>query len=273
MTSEYDIAVMLPTRGGNDSLTNSMQSIIATAADLDRVFFVFALDRDDTTGIEYFQNTMTEWLDAKDINYSAILFNRLGYTAINEYYNHMAQQVSADWYFIWNDDAVMNTKAWDDVIRQYNGEFKLLKVHTHRDHPYSIFPIVPRKWLELLGYLSCHQMIDAELSQNAYVLDIMKIIEIDVTHDVNGKVKTRFEGNPQDPRDFHYVPTHNQRLTDCAKLATYMRSIGMSTVFFENVLTGKQDPWERLIEYDVNNQMKQFKMSVPADMMTKITID
>jgi hypothetical protein len=272
MTSEYDIAVMLPTRGGSQSLTNSIQSIITTARTLDRIVFVFALDRDDTDGIEYFQNTMSEWLDSKDINYSAILFNRLGYTAINEYYNHMASQVSADWYFIWNDDAVMNTKAWDDVIRQCNGEFKLLKVHTHRDHPYSIFPIVPHKWLELLGYLSRHQMIDAELSQAAYMLDIMKIVEIDVTHDVNAQVKTRFEGNPKDPRDFHYIDNHNQRIKDCVKLANHMKSIGMSTEFFENVLASKQDPWERLVEYDVNNQMRQFNMSVPKNIMADIKV-
>ena len=63
------------------------------------------------------------------------------------------------------------------------GEFKLLKIHVHREHPYSIFPIVPREWYELFGFFSRHQMIDAELSQIAYMLDIMKIVEIYVTHD------------------------------------------------------------------------------------------
>jgi hypothetical protein len=263
MIFEYDIAVILPTRLNNQLLTHSIKSMLDTAANLDRIIFVFAVDRDDHMGVEYFENTMIPWLDSKSINYSVMLFNRLGYIGINKYYNHMAKHVDADWYFIWNDDAVMNTPAWDDVIYQNNNEFKLLKVHTHNDHPYSIFPIVPHKWVELLGYLSNHQMIDAELSQNAYLLDIMKIVDIDVTHNVNSTSKTRLEGNPQDPKDFHHFDYIVQRQQDCAKLATYMQSIGVSTEFFQNVFAGKQNPWERLIEYDINLQMKQFDTPWP----------
>jgi hypothetical protein len=32
----------------------------------------------------------------------------------------------------------------------------------------------------------------------------------------------------------------------------------MSTVFFENVFKGTQDPWEKLAKNDVNNLMVQF---------------
>jgi hypothetical protein len=39
-----------------------------------------------------------------------------------------------------------------------------------------------------------------------------------------------------------------------------MQSIGMDTRYFENVLAGKQDPWEMLVRNDVNRQQVQWKI-------------
>ena len=173
--------------------------------------------------------------------------------------------------FVWNDDAVMKTQGWDTVIEQYTGEFKLLKVHTHNDHPYSIFPIVPRAWYDLMNHLSRHQMIDAELSQLAFLLDIMQVIEVDVTHnqveltkdttDLQ-KPKVRFEGNPYNPHDFHHPQNTAQRRLDCDTIADYMRATGLDTNWWESIKSGKSYAWEKLIELDVNNQMNQFVMEL-----------
>jgi hypothetical protein len=51
------------------------------------------------------------------------------------------------------------------------------------------------------------------------------------------------EGHPFTPGDFHHIDTGNLRIQDCVKLANYMKSIGLSTKFFENVLACEQDPW------------------------------
>jgi hypothetical protein len=165
----------------------------------------------------------------------------------------------------------MDTKGWDDVVRSYTGQFKLLKVHTHNDHPYSIFPIVPRAWYGQFGHLSRHQMIDAELSQMAFVLDVMQVIDVHVTHNQVEltkdstdplKPKTRFEGDPNHARDFHNLKVQQQRYTDVAHIATYMRDQGMDTSWWENIKSGKQDPWTRLQELDINKQMTQFEMKI-----------
>ena len=167
----------------------------------------------------------------------------------------------------------MDTQGWDDVVRSYTGQFKLLKVHTHNDHPYSIFPIVPRAWYDLFGHLSRHQMIDAELSQMAFVLDVMQVIDVDVTHnqveltkDATDplKHKARFEGNPNHARDFHNPRVQQQRYTDVAQMASYMQSLGMDTSWWESIKSGKQDPWTRLRELDINQQMSQFEMQVDS---------
>jgi hypothetical protein len=233
---------------------------------------LLAFDDDDTDGIEHFQETLEPWLIDKKVNYEAQVFERMGYARLNEYVNALAQASAADWMMFWNDDAMMDTAGWDKIISSYTGQFKCLSVHTHRDHPYSIFPIVPREWLDCLGYLSPHQISDAWLSQQAYLLNIFERIPVWVTHDRHDltgnnndstyQERVMFEGNPNDSRDFHHITWHLRRMEDIDKLAAFMKSKNLDTTWWENVKLKKQDPWVKLQENDVNNQCKQFQMPV-----------
>jgi hypothetical protein len=117
-------------------------------------------------------------------------------------------------------------------------------------------------------------MIDAELSQLAFCLDLMQVIDIWVTHnqveltkDAKDplKPKVRFEGNPHNPWDFHNPAIQQQRYKDCDTVSAHMKSIGADTTWWANVKSGKQYPWARLQELDVNNQMKQFDMTVDSN--------
>jgi hypothetical protein len=265
----FDIAVLLATRGRTETLFRSVRSLFDLAAVPDRVQILLAFDRDDTVGIDFFTSQIVPWLDQHEINYRAMVFDRMGYSHLNLYYNGLAPHASAQWMIVWNDDAVMETQGWDSTIMQHSGEFKLLAFHTHRDHPYSIFPILPSKWYELTGYISPHPSQDAWLSQQAYVLDIWERIPVEVTHDrydLTGnncdstfRERKIMEGNPQDPRDFQSVEMINLRYRDCYKLAAYLRTVlCQDMTFFENVFNGTQDPWEKLAQNDVNRQMVQY---------------
>ena len=268
MTPEYDIAILLATRGRTDSLGRCIHSLIESADNPDRLQLMFAFDNDDTTGTEYFQQHLQPWMDERELNYTAMQFDRQGYHRLNVYNNKLAEHTDARWLMIWNDDAVMETQGWDSEIMKREGEFKLLAVHTHRDHPYSIFPILPRKWYELLGYISPHSVQDGWLSQQAYMLDIFERIPVWVLHDraditgnnndVTFRERAALEGKPDDPNDFHNAQQIALRYHDSAKLATYMQEQGLSLDFFSKIWTGKQNPWEKLIQNDVNNQMRQF---------------
>lgn len=269
--SEYHTAVLLPTRGRTTGLTDSVTTIVDRAANPERMQIVFGFDDDDTVGLEHFEGVIQPYLDDHEIAYEAKAFTSMGYDGLNVYYNHLAQAADADWLFIWNDDATMETPDWDKVVAGYTGQFKILKVHTHNEHPYSIFPVVPRLWFDTLGLLSRHQMIDAEISQNAYMLDMMEIVDIHVRHeqsdltgqhDATSRRKNRFEGNPNDPRDFHFVTTARQRIADCKTLNDLRRSLGLDTSFLERILEGKQDPWEKLKANDINGHMYQFKAPI-----------
>jgi hypothetical protein len=262
------IAALLPTRGRTDSLARSVHSLINLANHPTEIHILLGFDNDDQIGLNYFLEELKPWLDERGINYAALSFDSVGYEGLNQYYNALAKDSTADWLFVWNDDCIMETQGWDDEIRKYDGEFCVLKVHTHNEHPYSIFPIVPSSWSGILGHLSWHQMIDAEISQIGYMLDIIQIVEIDVTHDrtdLTGnksneppKPRPRFEGNPDDPRDFHYKTYHLQRLDDAQKLSILMKAMKIDTTFWQNVRTFTQDPWVKLRKNDINNHMRHF---------------
>lgn len=271
MSNQYSIAVLLPTRSRTQALTDSVASLVSRAKNVSNIQILFGFDNDDKVGLEHFEGVIQPFLDDHGVDYEAQAFESMGYAGLNRYYNHLGQYASADWLFVWNDDAVMNTQDWDEVIKSYTGQFKLLKVHTHNEHPYSIFPIVPRAWFDLFGHLSRHQMIDAELSQMAFVLDIMQVIDVNVTHnqveltkDATDplKPKVRFEGNPTNSWDFHNPKMQQQRYADVDRVAEHMRKVGLDTTWWENIKSGKQYPWTRLEELDVNNHMRQFNMKV-----------
>lgn len=267
--SEYKISLLLPTRGRTTALRRSILSTINYADNIDSFQIMIGFDNDDKDTIDYFVKELQPELDELGANYQAHVFEPMGYIRLNEYVNGLAKHSNADWLVFWNDDAVMETAGWDTVIAGHTGEFKVLAFHTHNDHPYSIFPIVPKEWFELFGYLSPHQISDAWISQQAYCLDIWQRIEVDVTHDrfdLTGNNKDEIfekrpmlEGNPSDPRDFHNKIWHTRRVEDLKKLAAYMESIGLSIEFVKAIFSGKQDPWEKLKANDVNNHMAQWR--------------
>jgi hypothetical protein len=269
MSARFEIAVLLATRGRTDLLMRSLRSLVDLAHDPSSMQIMLAFDRDDSVGVDYFVKTVQPWLDQEKIHYRAELFDPMGYVNLHKYNNALAQHTNSNWLVIWNDDAVMETQDWDQVIASYTGQFRLLAFHTHRDHPYSIFPIVPREWYDTLGYISPHPTQDGWVSQQAYMLDIWQRIPVHVLHDrydLTGnnadetfRNRPMLEGKPSDPRDFHSQDMIALRHRDAARLAEHMQKRNISIEFFQKIFMGQQDPWEKLAQNDVNSQMVQFK--------------
>ena len=270
MTHQYDIAVLCPTRGRTVPLGLAIRSIVNRAKHPEKIQILLGFDEDDTVGIEYFTTDLQPWLDEKGVAYEALQFERMGYAGLNRYYNGLAEVSDAEWFLSWSDDAIMETAGWDKIMMDHRGEFKLLKAHAHNEHPYSIFPMWPREWYDLFGHCSRHQMIDAELSQLAYALDLIEIVPIYITHNRPDLVKTEedathkervlFEGNPNNPQDFHNVNFIQSRHADCNKLAEYMKSRGLDTSWWEDVKVGRANPWTKMKANDPNKQMVQIQV-------------
>jgi hypothetical protein len=278
---KYSIAVMLATHKRTDALSRSVFSLLDRTKNLDRIQIIFGIDDNDNIGTDHFVNVIQPDLDRRGVDYLALSFEPLGYLGLNQYYNRMADEADADWLMVWCDDAIMETQDWDERVGECTGEFKLLKAHAHNEHPYAVFPIIPAEWREVTGYFAQHQMLDAEVSQMAYMLDVMKIIEITITHDradltgnnkdETNEKKVMLEGNPNNPLDFHYPKLRNGRLDDTEKIAQYMKSKGFDTSWWEGVKAGKNNPFELMEANDPNGQTVQLRSITDANGRTTHT--
>lgn len=275
---KYSIAVMLATHKRTDALSRSVFSLLDCTKNLDCIQIIFGIDNNDTIGTNHFVDVIQPILDGCEVDYTALSFEPLGYLGLNQYYNRMAEEADADWLMVWCDDAIMETQDWDERVSECTGEFKLLKAHAHNEHPYAVFPIIPAEWREVTGYFAQHQMLDAEVSQMAYMLDVMKIIDITITHDradltgnnkdETNEKKVMLEGNPNNPLDFHYPKLRNGRLDDTEKIAQYMKSKGFDTSWWEGVKAGKNNPFELMAANDPNGQTVQLVSTTDANGRT-----
>lgn len=257
MASDTVISILLPTRGRTETLKRSLESLISKAAQPTRLELLLGLDEDDQATTEYIKAEIAPMLMKYNVECRANIFKPLGYENLHTYVNTLAGHSNGEWLFFWNDDAIMNSEGWDDIIRSYDGQFKLLApTDNHNGHPYAIFPIVPRDWYMLLDHLSQNAQNDAWLSHVAYMLDIFERTEVNVTHDradITGnnndptfQNRKYMEGNPDDPRDFGHARLQQARVATAYKLAWYLDRIGQHSTWWDNVVAGKQDPFEKM---------------------------
>ena len=265
----YELSVLLPTRGRTDALKRSLLSLASLAQRPEAIELLLAFDEDDTESATWCRENILPELDAIGIGYSLFEYPRLGYIRLNEYVNSLAQHSEGRWLMFWGDDAVMLTQGWDVKITEVQ-DFRVLRIPTHNKHPYAIFPILPKAWVDLFGYVSAHQLSDSWVSQIAYMLDIVQNIDVEVVHDrfdITGnnnddtyKNRPMLEGNHMRPEDFNHISWRKKRFLDAAKIADYLDSQGQDTTWFKRVKHGTQDPWEKMTGpiYDPNKHLAKF---------------
>ena len=255
--SKSIISVLLPTRGRREVLKSSLESLISKATDPENVELLLGIDDDDEGAREYIEQEIAPMLREYRVESRANIFKPLGYENLHVYVNTLAGNASGDWLFFWNDDGIMVTDGWDDVIRSYTGQFKLLAPRDNHDgHPYAIFPIVPRDWFTLVDHLSQNAQNDAWLSHIAYMLDIFERIDVEFIHDradITGnnddptfQNRKYMEGNPSDPKDFGHPGMQQARVATAYKIAWFLNRIGQHSDWWDGVVAGTQDPFEKM---------------------------
>jgi hypothetical protein len=109
-----------------------------------------------------------------------------GYGALHHYYNELAERAAGDWLFLWNDDCVMETTGWIDVVRSHDGKLVVLNPDTNHDNweiDMNVFPILPRKMFELMGHFSLNLHNDTWVEFVARDAGIMVRVPIRIVHD------------------------------------------------------------------------------------------
>jgi len=265
----YAIAVIMPTRGRTEILLNSLKSLVLNADDVSRIQILLAFDEDDNIGYPYYESTVKPWMAQVGVANIVWKSPRLGYRRLHDYYNFLASQAKSDWIVGWNDDARMESQGWDSEIVKYTSQFKLLAFRSNHDHPYAIFPVIPRDWIHILGHYSLHNQTDAWISQIAYALDIYHPIDSYVVHEradlVDGVEKDAtyqereyLEGDTSNPLDFTHPEMTRLRYQDTDKLAWYLQRIGVTNTWMD-VLSGKLSPFEKLLANDKKGYLKKWQ--------------
>ena len=238
------ISILLPTRKRVSQLKKSMDSLLSNAKNPDKIQPLFGVDDDDTETLEFLKTTNYQ-------NQSVLKFKRLGYQNLHMYNNSLCAYAQGTWVMFFNDDAIMNTKHWDEIIESEKN-FNVLRVKEQTGHPYSIFPIFPWDWFRLLDHISLHGQNDAWISEIAYMLDIMKDVDIEVIHDradITGnnndsvfKERVYKEGHPDQEGDLHHVKMWNARTADASKLAWYLEKIGQISLHWKKIVRKEIEP-------------------------------
>lgn len=120
------ISILLPTRGRNEVMFNSVKGLLEKATNPSRVELLLGIDNDDEGIQEFIKDKLGPLCSKLNVECKAQVFNPLGYSQLHHYVNTLAAHATGDWLFFWNDDGIMVTEGWDDVIESYDGQFKLL---------------------------------------------------------------------------------------------------------------------------------------------------
>ena len=184
------ISILLPTRKRTQQVYDMVREALLLAESPSRIEVLIAHDDDDNESQAFFYSD--KWLKMIDrFGATSKVFQteRYGYIQLFKYVNLLAEEATGDWLFFMNDDAMIESKSWDREIRKCDGWFGLLRAQSNHDHPFAIFPIVPKRWIEEFGCFSLVNHSDWWAYNVAARTNRMRNIMVNISHnraDLNG---------------------------------------------------------------------------------------
>jgi len=184
MTKTPKISILLPTRKRTEAVIKSIGSLLATAKNPEQIELLIAYDDDDDESKEFFSTTWFPFIEQAGATSKVFETERFGYLRLYKYVNFLAEHASGDWIMFWNDDALMLTDNWDQEIVNTDGWFGLLRMPcVNMNHPFALFPIIPRAWTDFFGSVSPVNHSDWWIYNVTVPVGRMKNIPVEVYHD------------------------------------------------------------------------------------------
>lgn len=160
------VSVMLPSRGRVDQLKASLASLEQTVTNAADVEVLVRADDDDRPTIDCLRSVRCKF------HVSVVVGPRgNGYADLHLYYNRLCEIAQGRFLFLWNDDALMLTPAWDaELAKHDDGRLCYVKsgLVDSRGRDSYLFPIVHRSYWEALGHFSLSAHNDT------YVIEVLK---------------------------------------------------------------------------------------------------
>jgi hypothetical protein len=170
------VSIFFPTKGKTSSfLDRCINSLISKSFLKTNYEIIFGVDSDDLNSINFVNN-----LSPEDVNYQVVTMEPMGYKSLYKFQNKMAEVAKGDFFWIFSDDVEVLTDNWDEEILKNKGEMYLcVSLGSGYDHwPYSLFPIISKKWYEVTGRISGNSQTDCWLGCIAYDLQMIKKVPI-----------------------------------------------------------------------------------------------
>lgn len=164
------ISVLCPSRNRPGLLERSLRSLRETASDPSRLEMWAGIDPDDPV----------DWLSLDAHCYFAP--ERFGYMQLHRYYNEMARLATGQWLLLWNDDAVMRTPGWDEIIAGQSPD-QLLWLEANHHCTGNLFPCWPKAWSDAMGHVSLSANVDRWLSEIARAVGRERRVPVLVYHE------------------------------------------------------------------------------------------
>lgn len=164
---EARIAVLIPSRENPVRIQKAVASLKATANRPELLEVLIRCDEDDDSMRQF---------EGKE---GVIFGPRHGYRNLHLYYNELANRTSCDWLLLWNDDAVMQEKGWDQKIRDQGSGLKILNFTGQL----NIFPALTRELYQLLGHVSLQTHCDTWLQCIGRECLIEEYVPLDIQHE------------------------------------------------------------------------------------------
>jgi hypothetical protein len=225
------ISVLLPTRNRVSLVQRSVQSLLSLSQCPESIEIVTAYDDDDTASVDYF--TGSKWpalLDSYGALGRACCCPSWGYSGLHRYYTEIAKRSHGRWLMIWNDDAVMLTPNWDQHVRDCQEFIGMLHMTTENfKKDLTLFPLIPRTWLDLFGEISLHQLNDSWIQEVCRQADAVQAIPVTVFHDrfdvTGNNLDATYQNRRYDKKMFYHESMLQIRSQWAEQLKTYRKQI------------------------------------------------
>jgi glycosyltransferase involved in cell wall biosynthesis len=225
------VSILIPTRKRFEMFKKSISSLFENCNNVDNFEVLVATDKDDedtTIQIKQF------FKDKNNIKY--FTYERQYYYGFHHYINDLSKKSKGEFLFLWGDDAVMKSRDWDLEILKHSGKFLMLSPKVDNMESYwrdqgVLFPIIPKKWVDLTGVFSLSPSCDSWADVLSKKLNIFSNLEsVVLTHERADLIGANKDENYNESREaindpnYHHIDENMIRIIEehCQKIKEHI---------------------------------------------------
>lgn len=178
------ISVLMPSRERSQL---ARESILSLGSNFDLFEVLVYVDEDDPE--------LQSYVELTKIGAQIFIGKRHGYINFHKMINHLAKYCKGDWLMLWNDDAIMRTDKWADIIDKNDCDKPVvLNFFDPLNKLNNLFPVISKPMYEAMNHYSLNTHCDSWVQDIANELKIHKpVARISCEHrreTINDKIKT-----------------------------------------------------------------------------------